>query len=399
METRRLDGKHPRLRAHRSDSSRTDSPQVPVIRSFALDTQRHLSLKGRYFKCMALPDRWSSWALSAAVTGAYLVRKHKVDAIVTTHPIASAVLAGYAIHKLTGKPWIADFRDSMTEDEYPADKQTREVYRWIERKAVKHGSQLIFTARSTIEMYRKRYPQLAADKCMLLSNGYDEEDFEWVGQAEPTHEAISGRATRLLHLGLIYPSERDPRPFFRAVAQLKKEQALTAADVVIDLRASGFEDYYSKIIAELGIGDMIRLLPAIPYPQAIRDAAGSDGLLIFQAANCDHQIPAKAYEYLRLRKPILALTSDTGDTTALFREAGGATIVDLSDEGAIFKALPVFLNALRNGGHPVSDLERVQKYARRNQAMALAQTLTTLTQKESKELTPGRECPRQGETY
>ena len=34
----------------------------------------------------------------------------------------------------------------------------------------------------------------------------------------------------------------------------------------------------------------------------------ADGLLILQAANCNEQIPAKLYKYLRARRPIVALT-------------------------------------------------------------------------------------------
>ena len=187
---------------------------------------------------------------------------------------------------------------------------------------------------------------------------------------------------RLLHLGLIYPSERDPRPFFRALARLKKEGHTNAAELKIALRASGNEAYYSRILEELGINDIVQLLPPLPYAEALREAASSDGLLLFQAGNCDHQIPAKAYEYLRLQRPILALTTQTGDTAALLRETGGASIIDLADEDAIFRNLPDFLTAVRMGRHQTADRERVRRYSRRNQAAMLAQSLTELTEIE-----------------
>jgi glycosyltransferase involved in cell wall biosynthesis len=350
--------------------------ELPVARAFALDTQRHLSACGHYFGWMAWPDRWSSWILPAVMTGIFLIRRYRADVIVSTYPIASAMLIGYLLHKLTGKPWVADFRDSMTEDEYPADPLTRRIYRWIERKAVDHCERLVFTASSTIEMYRTRYPYLAPEKCLLIPNGYDEEDFAWLSahvSAPGSHAFV-----RLLHLGVIYPSERDPRPFFRALARLKKEAQLSANQVRIELRASGNEPYYSQLLRELDIGDLVYLLPPLPYPQALRDAAASEALLIFQAANCDHQIPAKAYEYLRLGKPILALTSHTGDTADLFRECGGATIVDLADENAIYRVLPDFLRAVKDRKHPVADPGQVQRYARRAHALVLAQSLSEL---------------------
>jgi glycosyltransferase involved in cell wall biosynthesis len=352
-------------------------PSVPVVRAFALDTQRHLSIKNRYLLLTALPDRWATWFLPAVAQGLSFIRKKRVKVIFSTYPIATAVLIGLALHKLTGLPWVVDFRDSMTEDDYPRDPLVRRISRWIEKKAVANASRLIFTAASTLDMYRKRYPSLPAEKCLLISNGYDEEDFHWLAKRSAMPESRPG-PVRLLHLGVIYPSERDPRPFFRAVARWKKDRPAESPDPQISLRASGSEDFYVQILRELKIDDVIHLLPSIAYPEALREAAASDGLLLFQAANCDHQIPAKVYEYLRIGKPILALTTQTGDTAALLKETGGATIVDLADEQAIYEALPVFLNAVRSGKHSIADLDRVEKYNRRNQAGALAACLSTL---------------------
>jgi len=49
-------------------------------------------------------------------------------------------------------------------------------------------------------------------------------------------------------------------------------------------------------------------------------------LLLLQASNCNSQIPAKVYEYLRAGKPILALTDPEGDTATLLRNLGINTI-------------------------------------------------------------------------
>ena len=348
---------------------------VQVVRAFALDAQRSLSFRGRYFRWMALPDRWASWVPAAVWNGLLLIRKRRADVILTTYPIASSILIGFLLHKLTGKPWVVDFRDSMTEENYPEDGRTRQVYRWIEDKAVRHAIRLVFTAKSTIEMYRKRYPSLSEERCLLIPNGYDEEDFQALGVSSSA-VSIQSRAARLLHLGLIYPWERDPRPFFRALAKLKGTQQIRSGELRIELRASGQEDYYQRILHDLDIEDLVFLLPALPYTEGLREAAASDGLLLFQAANCDHQIPAKVYEYLRIGRPMLALTSHTGDTAALLNETGGATIVDIADEQAILEALPRFLNAVRRGEHPAPNPTTVQRYARKNQAGFLAHSLS-----------------------
>src|SRR4029077_16823677 len=205
----------------------------------------------------------------------------------------------------------------------------------------------IFTADSTLRMYLARYPDLSRDRCVVIPNGYDEEDFASLVE-RPSAPIPDNQPVRLLHTGLVYPEERDPRPFFQALAQLKQEGRISPDTLHIAFRAAGSEDLFQEIVNSLGIADLIEFQPHIPYRQALQECADSDGLLLFQAANCDHQIPAKAYEYMRLGKPVFALTSHTGDTAALLHQVGGATIVNLQEEEDIYRSFPGFLEALRS---------------------------------------------------
>jgi len=90
---------------------------------------------------------------------------------------------------------------------------------------------------------------------------------------------------------------------------------------------------------------------------------------------CNHQIPAKAYEYFRLRRPILALTTHEGDTAALLRDVGGATIANMYDCEEIYRCLLSFLAQLRRGDHPLPDPVKSNRYSRRNQAHELGALL------------------------
>jgi len=138
------------------------------------------------------------------------------------------------------------------------------------------------------------------------------------------------------------------------------------------------------MLREIGVEDIVHLLPPLPYREALRDAAQADALLLFQAANCDHQIPAKTFEYLRLRRSILALTSETGDTAALLHSTGGATIFDLANEEAIYSGLPGFLDTIAHGNHPMPDDGTVQQYSRRSQAAAVAQCLSQVLNEKAR---------------
>ena len=57
--------------------------------------------------------------------------------------------------------------------------------------------------------------------------------------------------------------------------------------------------------------------------------------------------------------------------------------MDLATEDDIYRVLPVFLDAIRAGKHPVADRFRLERYARHNQARDLAACLSLVRQEHS----------------
>ena len=130
---------NPRAYIQVNDGQMGEIPKLVFVkRAFALDTSRHLSFKGRYLGWMALPDRWVSWCLGGSISGLLMIFKCKPKVIFSTYPIATAHLLGLILHRLTGILWVADFRDSMTEEDYPVNPRQRAMYLWIEQQAIKY---------------------------------------------------------------------------------------------------------------------------------------------------------------------------------------------------------------------------------------------------------------------
>lgn len=375
---------HPRAYARTSDDQLGDIPaDVPVYRAFALDTGRHLAIGGRYPGFLATPDRYASWLPGGVWTGMRAIRAHRPAAIWSTYPIATAHRIGHWLQRLSGLPWIADFRDSMTEDDFPADPRIRRAYRRIEQATVAGCARAVFTTPGTLRMYAERYPELPAERWALIPNGYDEANFRdaeaLAGEGGPL--GMPGQRV-LVHAGLLYPAERDPRPFFTALARLKASGELAAAKLKVVLRATGHDGHYAPMLAELGIADLVELAPPVPYRQALAEMLRADGLLLFQAANCNHQIPAKLYEYLRAGRPILALTDPAGDTAATLREAAAGTVVRLDDADDIEQGLRAFMAQLEKGAQAMPGESVVRGYERGVGAARLAALLDAVTARD-----------------
>jgi glycosyltransferase involved in cell wall biosynthesis len=364
-------------------SLETVPKNVIVRRAFALDAKRHLGIGGRYIRYLALPDRWASWILSGFPAGLQMIRKHDIKVIYSTFPIASAAVLGLVLSRWTKLPWVLDLRDPMTGIDYPRDPLIRRIWGSIEKQCMSQASRVIFTADSTRRKYLERYPDLLTpEKCILIPNGYDEDDFREL-RFSAVGSPPGARPIRLVHPGLLYPVERDPRPMFRALSCLKQEGSVSSNSLQIVLRAPGVEGLYRSLLSEYGIEDIIAIKPHIPYKQVLQECADADGLLLFQASNFDLQIPAKAYEYLRIGKPIFALTTQAGDTARLLRDTGGATIVDIASADDIGRGLTGFLSAIRSGTHCLPEVQKVQRYARRTLAGELARCLVGLCDESS----------------
>jgi glycosyltransferase involved in cell wall biosynthesis len=365
---------HPRAHEHQSAEQLRDIPaSVIVRRAFALDAARHLSIGGRYPLAFALPDKWSSWWLGGVWSGLRLIREIKPHVIWSTYPIATSLAIGLTLHRLTGIPWVVDLRDSMTEEKYPADPRVRRVYLWLERKAVRHAAKVVFTSPGTLAMYRARYPDVPAQRWAIIENGYDEESFRSASTVR-ARERPPGPAV-LLHSGILYPSERDPTQFFDAIEQLKKTGAVDASRLRVILRATRYDSIFGPEIERRNISDIVRLEPPIGYEAALAEMLTADGLLIFQAANCNHQIPAKLYEYFRARRPVIALTDPAGDTAGAMQQAGLPAVAPLDDRERIAAMLVAFLASLEAGTARVASDEAVQAASRRNRTVELGRLL------------------------
>ncbi len=104
-----------------------------VIRAFARNTAKHLSIKGKYLSWMALPDNWQSWILGGFFSGLKSIYQNRPSVIVSTYPIASAHIIAYLLHKVTSIPWMADFRDPMVQTNYSTEKRKKKIFEWIEK--------------------------------------------------------------------------------------------------------------------------------------------------------------------------------------------------------------------------------------------------------------------------
>ena len=349
-----------------------DLPSGTVVRrAFALDSARHLSLWGRHVGALARPDRWVSWKLDGVRQGMKMIREFKPDVLWSTYPIATAHLIGAELHRRSGIPWVADFRDPMAQDGYPPDPLTWQQFKTIEQQAVDNAQCCMFTSPGAARVYRERYPDAAA-RIVVLENGYDEESFAAVQTTLP-REALHPGAITLVHSGVVYASERDPTQLFVALGRMKASGRLVSGALKLRFRAAIHEQMLHRLAAEHRVQDIIEVCPPLPYKAALQEMLRADVLLVMQAANCNEQIPAKIYEYLRAGRPIVCLSDPLGDTVDVLRRAGIDAVASLDSADQIEHLLVQILAG--DGAHQEAAATMVAQASRQSRTASLAACL------------------------
>lgn len=370
----------PRVYPNQNSSQLASIPAgLLVRRAFALDAKQHLGWRGRYLNASALPDRWATWALGAIPAGLSMIRQQRPGVIWSTFPIATAHLIGLVLHRLSGLPWIADFRDPMLQPAYPTNKAQRRIYGWIEQQTIRRCSKAVFTTHGAMASYRQRFPDLAPEKFVVIENGYDEDMFNAAQQPAPAAAGV--RPLTLVHSGLLYNTGRDPAPFLDAIARLKAGGSVDAARLRVVLRAPGNTPGVNALIERYGVADIVATAPAVPYAQALAEMLAADGLLLFQGTPFNNQIPAKVYEYFRARRPIFGLVDHQGETARTLAGAGFEDAAAIDDAAEIAARLERFLASVAAGEAHIASPELVERSSRTHRARQLAALFDEVTGK------------------
>ncbi len=347
---------------------------VRVVRAMAFDAQKHFSVMKKYPIILAIPDRVQSWIPFGFFKALKIIRKWKPQVIMSTYPIASAHCIGYLAHKITGVPWVADFRDPMAHDGYPSNPNIYKSFIKIEKLVFRNAAKVIVTTPGAAKLYANKFGQFPEQDIITISNGFDPDMFT-IDRTGSDKLIKIDKCITLLHSGILYPSERDPRYLFIALYQLREEGYFVDKNIRLIFRGSGNNDLHLKQIDNFNLGGIVVMSPPLPYLDAISEMSDATGLLLLQAANCNHQIPAKLYEYLNCLKPILALTDKRGDTAALMQDLGSPYIANLDDVEAIKNTIKKFISDIIKNEPFIIPEVSVKEFSRKALTERLADVL------------------------
>jgi hypothetical protein len=119
-----------------------------------------------------------------------------------------------------------------------------------------------------------------------------------------------------------------------AVRELYDDGSIAPGDLVLDFMGEG-QDSVVDAASRLGVEGFVEAVPHIPREEVMARLARADVLLLVQWRSelTATEVPGKLYEYLALRKPILALgTAPEGELAGILARTGVGRVVNSVDE-------------------------------------------------------------------
>ncbi|CAI8722810.1 hypothetical protein CN568_01100 [Bacillus pseudomycoides] len=265
-------------------------------------------LKSSIKRNLAIPDSYIEWKNNAAKIGDKLIKKNKVDIIISTHETPSCHLAGLKLKKNNPEvKWITYWSDPWTFEYYRSRESLlkRNVEKWLERNVVKKSDKFLFTTEETRDLYISSY-SIPKSRTAIVYRGFEEYSRE---NSKKFIGLLKKDKINLVHTGEIYTELRDTRPLIEALKALEEEERDIFDQINIVL-VGGVDNL--KIKKELKDIKCVSLLSRVPYEEAQDYMHNSDGLLLWgNKHGC--QIPGKVYEYFGVKSPILTILANNQD--------------------------------------------------------------------------------------
>ncbi len=330
-------------------------------------------LRTLYQEIFAYPDTERKWQRPAVKVAVELAEKEKFEAILSVWPV-TAHLVAKEIKRKFQIPWVADFPDPWSTNHfYPYGKIRKFFDTRLEKKTLQSADAITTISK---QWARREEKLLGREQVFDILNGFDPEQFE--------HEQppVSKKFT-IVYTGKIYPGKQDPIKILTAVGELLDAGKVEAKDIEINF----YGEKMAWLEAEIdrnGLQKVAKQNGPVSKQEALQKQYEAQILLLlgWEDPRETGVYPAKIFEYLIARRPILLTGGSVGED---LREvvAETQTGVSTTDVAEIKNEILKFYREYKEKGEVAwrGDREKTRKYSHRTMAQKFADVLNGVVKK------------------
>ncbi len=313
----------------------------------------------KFFKLILFPDTKILWFILNYPRLKDLIKEREMDLLISSAPPFSSLLCARLLSLTTGKPYIVDLRDPWTETPLLYESS---LLKWLHRLGEKRSlnrARVVITINERITQdLRKRYKWL---KVETVTHGFDPNDFQ--GLKYKKREMF-----RITYVGTL-TERRTPKFILEALSGIEgiNWELLLVGEKWIDMR---------KLVARYGLGERVRLIPRVSFPEALEYMVSSDilWLMVGRGRGARFVSTSKLFDYLGSGRPILATIPDSAARDIL-EGIRGVRITEPEDIEGIRRALRDFHHLWKEDKLPSLQAHEIAPYRMENVVQKLTNHL------------------------
>jgi glycosyltransferase involved in cell wall biosynthesis len=336
-----------------------------------LRSDRYVRAFGRLLRStLYFPDTSVGWVPAGLSEALRLHRQQPFDAVYTTSPPRAASVIGLLLKTFRNIPWVCEYMDPWYPSQGPIRRKSED---WLQAQLIRKANRVVVMVPQHAEDLAQLF-HVPSQKFAVVRNGFFEEDF--AALATPQRDLLEPGRFHLSHFGTIYAENAGE--FFPALAELLRESPELKNLLRVNIGGHPSEDVL-RWANEADLKEVVRLHGFTPdRADVLRMMRASDCLLLFWGRPDFSRlaVAGKTYDYLRVGRPILAVTCEGGVKELIERGQAGMVVAP-EDKEAIKRAIRGMISERQNGGAGTGPWrpEFVADFRWDRQAETLAQVL------------------------
>lgn len=292
---------------HHIHIHRAWSPNLAFFRRAKEKNQQSIQAEGSsrlqtLYEKIIFPDKGFLWARTALRLAVKLHQINGFSVVFSSSPLVSAHWVAMQFKRKTLVPWLCEFRDFYVTNNSLLFGNKEKAIR-LEASIFYHADHFLFVSKKMRAMYELNYPGIK-DRTSVVLNGADVADLQ---KSVPFCPAASIGKKIIFYAGTFYNGLRDPGPFLTQMNQLIEEGKIDKNIWEIHI-AGQIESHLLHPFRNSPVHQILHIIGPLPRSEVISRMKTADIFWLVVPDLDSHRdtIPAKVFEYLYFRKPIIA---------------------------------------------------------------------------------------------
>jgi hypothetical protein len=279
-----------------------------------------------------IPDSRILWLPFAVYKIWRINRQSPLDLMIATMPPFMVGIIAKIAYKFFTIPYVLDFRDAWTNNPYLPEVSLIHTHlqKQLERWVLKTARGLTFVNPNLHAYYLTAYPFLNQTQNQMIRNGFDPDDFNEV-QTEKL--PASSNMLKIGVMGTIYSQGNAPNTLIAVISEVLKDNPQLSDRLKIYFVGKWTKAFRAWTNA-FNLDRQIKWVGYLEHREALKFISRMDFLTLAihpDIPGSGNVTPGRIYEYLYLKRPIIALCPLESDLARLVHDTKSGLVFDYHD--------------------------------------------------------------------